>query len=248
MKSLVQIIFFILICSMQAQARSILLGHNLGTTTETPPAKTLTLGSYLAAYSPTDELLIGTSTWMMWGYNSYNLVARYGWIREDKTFDALSVQAAYLKSGHFGPDFYRQEVAMLWLTGKIEVNPFYDLYITGNYMYFFDETIAFSLRREPFNDEKYQLTLTTLHTLKYNDNWMANLEFGILGLRAKYPQVHSGFSVAYKQPSYLVQLGFTVTSTPYNLERLFSTSTNSRPTEDYYDASVHPEVQLQWFF
>lgn len=239
------------------------LGHNLGVSTETPPAKTVTVGSYLLGYSTSDRFVVGTSPWMLFDYNTYNIVARYNFIgsTEDEllldgensressgAFDAVSLQAAYLKSGNFARDFYRQEIAIVWLTGKVAVSPYYDFYITGNYMYFFDETIAFSLRREPFNDEKYQLSLATLHSLKVSDTFRVSLEFGLLGLRARYPQVHSGASFAIMKKSYLIQFGFSVTATPYNIERLFESSTSSRPSDDYYDASVHPEVQLQYFF
>ncbi len=231
-----------------AWAESVVFGHNLAVTTETPKKGTWSLGSYLASYSPTDHFIIGTSTWMMWGYNSNNIFLRQRWDRENKLIQNVSVQLAYLKSDHYGDDYYRQEVGILWLTGKVEVNPYYRLYLTGNYMYFWDETIPFSLRREPFNDEKYQLSISTLHSLSFTERWSVNLEFGVLGLKARYPQIHSGFSVAYKKASYLIQGGFSVTSTPYNLERLFESSTSARPQNDYYDSSVHPEVQLQWFF
>ncbi|MFN8791386.1 MAG: hypothetical protein ACK5Y2_08025 [Bdellovibrionales bacterium] len=231
-----------------AQAKSFLLGHNIGMTTETAEAGTATLGSYAALYAPTDQWLVGTSTWMLYGYNSYNLVTRYRFDLEEKFFDEVAGQLAYLKSGEFGENYYRQELAIAWLTGKISVNPYYQLYLTFNYMYFWNETIPFSLRREPFNDDKYQISLSSLHVLKFTDDWSMLLEFGILGLRARYPQTHSGFSVAYQQPRYLIQLGFTVSSTPYNLERLFETSSAARPRGDYYDSSVHPEVQLQWYF
>lgn len=234
--------------SCLTQADSFLMGHNLGITTETPAKGTGTVGSYAALYSFSDQGFVGTSTWMIWGYNSYNLVGRYRWDRPEKLVETVAAQFAYLKSGEFGDNYYRQEVGIAWLTGKISINSNYRIYLTGNYMYFWDETIPFSLRREPFNDDKYQLSLTTLHALKFNDEWTMLLEFGVLGLKAKYPRTHSGFSVAYQRPSYLVQLGFTVTSTPYNIERLFKRTTNTRPQEDYYDTSVHPEIQLQWFF
>lgn len=244
-------------------SRATYLGHNLAISSETPKAGTVAVGSYLLGYSPSDRLLIGTSPWMIFDYNTYNVVARYNIIRDDSdeltldgddsggsggAFDALTVQAAYMKSGNFARDFYRQEIAIVWLTGKVAVNPYYDFYITGNYMYFFDETIPFSLRREPFNDEKYQLSLSTLHSLRVNDMFRVSLEFGILGLRSSYPQVHSGASFAMMKKSYLIQLGFSVTATPYNFERFFESSTNARPEGNYYDASVHPEIQLQYFF
>ena len=244
-------------------SRATYLGHNLSISTETPKAGTVAVGSYLLGYSPSDRLLIGTSPWMIFDYNTYNVVTRYNIIRDESdeltldgddptdsggAFDALTVQVAYMKSGNFARDFYRQEIAIVWLTGKVAVNPYYDFYLTGNYMYFFDETIPFSLRREPFNDEKYQLSLSSLHSLKVNDLFRVSLEFGVLGLRSSYPQIHSGVSFSLTKGSYLIQLGFSVTATPYNFERFLESSTNAKPEGNYYDASVHPEIQLQYFF
>lgn len=244
---------FLLLWAPQALAKSFVMGHNLAITTETPEKGTFTIGNYLLAYSPADRCLIASSPWMALDYNSYSLVARCKLLGKSAFFEESSLQLAYVKSDKQLGDRYRQSVGMLWWVVKHQLNELYTLYTTLNYMYFWDETYPFSLRREPQNNQPYQFTISTLHQIKWTESSGFNFELGILGLNYHIPRFHSGYSFFKKWDSFLLQVGLSMTATPNNLDRLFK---NSRPDSadniygdaPEYDFSAHPEIQLQYFF
>lgn len=244
----------LLFLSSQVLAKSFVAGHNLAITTDTPEKGTFTLGNYLLGYSPADRCLVATSPWMAFDYNSYSLITRCKLMGETAIFAESSLQLAYVKSDKQLGDMFRQSVGMVWWAVKHQLNETYTLYTTLNYMYFWDETYPFSLRREPYNNQPYQFTLSTLHQVRWTETMGFNFELGILGLNYHIPRYHSGYSFYKKWDSFLLQLGLSMTATPNNFDRLFK---NTQPggggeepayTSSRYDFSVHPEIQLQYFF
>jgi hypothetical protein len=117
-------------------------------------------------------------------------------------------------------------------------------------MYFFDETAPFSLRREPYNTDAYQVSLSALNEIRLPAGFGILVEFGMLGLNYVYPEMHYGLSVNHRSNHFLVQLGFSQTMTAGTLSRLFKTNQIVSLTggDPGYDFSMHPEVQLQLFF
>jgi hypothetical protein len=231
-----------------ANSKSILLGHNLTPTTATTKKGVVNAGSYALTYGITDDTMIGTNTWMVWDYNSYNAVMRTKWNLADRFWDEISLQGVYLKSAAIGKDYYRMEAGMAWLTGKKIINSSYTLYTSFNYMNFWDETLPFSLRREPGTDDSYQYSISTLHELSMSDRFGFLLELGILGINYVRPEFQSGLSFHYTTETFLAQLGFSVSATPYNTDRLYQPESFSQQRESPYDVSAHPEIQFQYFF
>lgn len=234
-------------------ASSFYIGHNLAPGTETPSAATWTVGSYLIGYAPTDSCFVGTNAWMAWNYNSYSAIARCRLFGENAVFenpswfDESSLQFAYIQSDKSLGDAYRQTVGMVWWTIKHQFTENYSLYTTLNFMHFWDETLPFSLRREPGNDQPFQFTLSTLQRVAWTETAGFAFEFGILGLNYHKPLVHNGYSIYKMGANYLVQLGLSISALPNNFDRLYGTS-DARSRSVNYDYSVHPELQLQYFF
>lgn len=249
--------FVFLISSANAFSQATLLGHNLSPTTYTIKKGDVSVGTYAAIVGVTDNLVIGTSPWMYFDYNMYTFVARQGKQIDEKS--RFGWQLIYFKSDRevsYITDGYQMEAFSGNLTYTRRINSRFSLHFNYNHMYFLDETVPFSLRREPFNDDTFQSTLTMLAEIKGTSNWGLLAEAGVLGLNYVYPQMILGVSTNYIHKNYLVQLGFNITSTP---EALFLSPRNDannmnggRLTNDRFegerDFSVHPEIQFQYTF
>jgi hypothetical protein len=247
--------------------RSILLGHNLTPTVYTLPKGGFTVGNQVLAGAITKYLTLGTSPWLYYDYNMYSLIvrARGHFKTADATESGLcevngqnldehcgpswGLQLMYLKTGHFQLDNYQMTAINSSFVVKQDVASFYSVNLALNYMYFFDETEPYSLRREPFNHDAYQWTLTTLQEVRLPAHLGALIEFGVLGLNYKYPEVHVGISMHHKTRYVLLQAGFSETFTTGTIGRLFNIDQSAtlavqRPGRDF---SFHPEIQLQFF-
>ncbi len=237
--------------------KSILLGHNLTPTTDGLAAGDATVGNYAVAYGITNATMIATSPWMMADYGLYNAIVRH---RFRVFSEEFHLQAAYFKSGLNGLDSrYQMESTSLWLNKDWELlDGRYRFTASANWMYFFDETAPFSLRRVPFNGSPHQLSLSSLHEFRATDQFGALIEAGILGLNFRYPNYHFGTSVHYRTDHWLFQLGVSATGV---IKKIFGlgehTEYNARRggivsmSEDHYyrkQVSIHPEIQVQYFF
>lgn len=231
-----------------ALAKSFLIGHNIAITTDVPEKGTATFGSYLFGYSPTDSCHIATSPWMAWNYNSYSLMARCRTTEDTEYFKSSALQLGYIKSDDSLGTYYRQDFAILWWAIENQINEIYTIYTTLNYMYFWDETFPMSLRREPGNDQPWQLTISTLHQIHWTPSMGFQIEIGILGLNYATPLIHSGYSFYKTWESVLLQIGVSISASPNNFDRLYSRTSTPERTIEGYDYSVHPEIQLQYFF
>jgi hypothetical protein len=245
--SLLRLFVLIFFAASSALADSFFIGHNLAPSTDLPTKRTWTVGSYLIAYAATDSCLIGTNAWMAWNYNSYSAIARCRIFGETPWFSDSSLQLAYIQSDKSLGDDYRQTLGIVWWTIKNTFNDTYTLYTTLNFMHFWDETIPFSLRRDPGNDQPFQFTLSTLHRIKWNEQIGFALEFGVLGLNYRTPLVHNGYSIYKMGEHSLLQAGLSVSGIPNNASRLYSHH-EPQSIGSGYDYTIHPEVQLQYFF
>lgn len=241
-------LFALLFISQVASANSFILGHNLSITTAVPEKGTISAGNFLIGYSPTNSCHIGTSPWMAVGYNSYSLLGRCKLTDETQYFHSSALQFAYMKSDDSLGDYYRQELAMLWYAVENKINDIYTIYTSVNYMYFWDETFPFSLRREPGNDQPWQISLSTLHQVRWSKNSGFHFEFGILGLNYTTPLIHNGYSVYTSGENYLVQVGLSMSASQNNFDRLYEKTKYAGAKVESYDFSVHPEIQIQFFF
>ena len=232
--------------------RSIVLGHNLTPTTQTLPKSGFTAGNYILGFGVSEKLTVATSPWLYSSYNMYSAIFRLrGCLQaiEETCKTDWAIQTMYLKTGHFGQRLYQMEAVNSSFVVKRDLADFYSLNVAINFMDFFDETAPFSLRREPYNNDAYQVSLSTLHELRLPGGFGFLIEFGMLGLNYTYPEMHYGLSVYHRSKNFLVQLGFSQTLTAGTLSRLFQTNqiVSLSGGEPGYDFSMHPEVQLQVF-
>lgn len=245
------LICFFIVSETMAE-RTVPFGHNLAMTTEIPEKDTWSLGSYLLGYSFNDSFFVGTSAWMAWNYNSYSIFGRLRLGFDSDYYEHLNLQFSYIQSDKSLGRFYEQKVGLLWLTTKHSINEVYRLFATINYMYFWDETLPFSLRREPFNNQADQWSLSTLHQIEIHPRLGMNFEFGVLGLTYRTPLMHTGISFYKLWDSFLMQIGVSYSATTNNFLRLYDNNAQKNSSAyvgtQKYDFSMHPEVQLQYNF
>ncbi len=234
-----------------------LFGHNLTPTTSTLKKNVYSVGSYAMAFGLTDRFTIATSPWLYSEYNMYSAIGRYSLPFKDAE---LGTQLAYFKTDRMGSDFYQMEAVSVSTGYSWNVTNLYRLTLSGNYMYFFDETIPFSLRREPYNNQPFQLSLSTLHEGRFSKTVGFAAELGVLGINYSYPQAHFGASVNYKSAQWVVQAGYSQTLTLSDPSAVRQQAKNQRQNEDgsltqyqnqrarSSDFSLHPEFQVQYFF
>jgi hypothetical protein len=233
--------------------RSVLFGHNLTPTTDTLPKGAVTLGNYVAGVGVTDRLTFASSPWLYESYNMYSAIVKFrGCLSQGETkcdWD-WAVQSMYLKTGHFGLNSYQMTALSSSFIVKKDFADFYSVNFAVNYMYFFDETNPFSLRREPYNDDPYQFSVTTLQEVRLPGHFGLLVEAGMLGLNYVYPEIHIGLSMSHRSRFTLAQIGFSQTFTSGTVSRLFSTQQTQAlgGGEPGYDFSMHPEVQFQVFY
>jgi len=234
------------------KTKAVFLGHLLTPTTYLPEAKTITLGSHVLGYSVNDNLLVGTSSFLLFFYNSPNIYVKYG--RQISEKQRWAVQLNYLKSDvssdFFNTEYY-METAMGWLMWSYDVTSFYTFHTSLNYMYFFNEGKPHSLRREPFNNQPFQFTFTTLHDVRVSERFALASEIGILGINYEIPNLHGAVSFRYISKSYFIQVGVSfdahVLSGGFDRRNYIvnNPTLDASHTDDFV---IHPEVAFQYFF
>jgi hypothetical protein len=223
-------------------------GHNLSSTSETLPQGESTAGTYALGYGLTDQLTIATSPWLIFGYNLNNAIIRYSMpIDLD---NEIGHQLAYFDTNTQLGKAYIMKAMSYTATWKMVLDTSYNLYLCGNYMYFWNEKKPFSLRREPFNDKPYQFSLSTLHQFHISEKFVTQFEAGILGLNYTYPFFHGGASLGYFGKAFSYQVGASVSrvGNPNHWEKPEYIDRTAVEGESTEAVSVHPEIQLQaWF-
>lgn len=232
--------------ALAADGDSILFGHNLSPTTYTLKKGVYSVGNFVAGLGVTDNLTLGVSPWMYTSYNMYSFIGRYG-VRLDDDH-RLGIQAAYFKTDHINADYYQMEATSVWATLSQRLAPYYVIDFVCNYMYFFDETIPFSLRRDPHNNQPWQVSLTTLQEIRLPAGFGLSAELGVLGLNYALPQAFFGASMNWRNEWLLVQLGYSQNTTVTGANRLYTSDQAASMRDSNDDRDMHPEIHLQAFF
>lgn len=134
-------------------------------------------------------------------------------------------------------------------------------YFNFHYAYFWNDDFPYSIRMDPGTDTiRHQIDFTMLTQVPLNDEWNILFEFGGLGLNYLYPYMQMGASIAYKNASWLFQLGASYTgqfaelnkSTAWEIGRYDTRTHTTESGQEYYfrylQTAVHPEIQIQYFF
>lgn len=222
-------------------------GHNLAPSTETLSQYQWTVGTYYVGTGLTNDLTIGVSPWIAIGYNLENVIVKFKHKLGD---DFLSHQLAYFNSNKNLGQSYIQKSMSYWLTFGYRSDN-YKISTTLNYMYFWNETIPFSLRREPFNNEAQQVTLTTLHQFYFSESTILQFEVGVLGMNYTYPNISAGASwLHYFGREYSAQIGASLSKRLGNRDMTYLELDKSyiKNVENYNSDSIHPEIQIQYWF
>jgi hypothetical protein len=130
------------------------------------------------------------------------------------------------------------------------------------FSYFFNDDRAYSIRVDPgANEIRGQVDATVLVEHRASQKLRFNFETGFLGLNAVVPSGHLGLSTSWMSEFWLVQFGASMTwrlpdTGPKMFEYLGGSDTGFHTAKDgqffyggrYHQSSVHPELQLQYFF
>lgn len=223
--------------------KSVNLGHNLSQTSYIPKSGVVTLGTQATGMSLTNHFFIATSPWLFSTYNMYNvnIKATNDYFADYK----MAFMASYFKTGDIYPNKYNMEAVSAWVIKSIDFSNALTTHFNLNLMYFFDETLPFSMRREPYNDQPGQLSISALNELRATNNVSFGVEFGVVGLTFNYPNLHAGLSVNYHSNSWLAQLGVSATTEADNIGKPFSQEQVQQGEPK--GTAIHPEIQLQYF-
>lgn len=160
----------------------------------------------------------------------------------DESYDWCSAQANPYWC-EFGFDNFKMEAWATKITYSKKWNSFYRTSITTAFFYYIDDSRPFSFRMDPQNDDKYALTLSSLHEFHLHDRFYVNLEAGIWGLNYAFPYIHSGMTLNFQTKRFLAGMGASATFSPHFPKE------RARQFMGYDSRkSVHPEIQIQAFF
>jgi len=246
------LLFFSLNTVHADEQKTVFLGHLLTPTTYTPKKNVVTAGTHIISYSPSDSLMLGTASFLALFYNTPNLFLKYGKQYSEKSRWALQVD--YFKSSSAqlfsNNTFYEMEGAMIWGLWSTDLNPIYTIHYSLNYMYFINEGKPHSLRREPFNDQPYQFTFTTLHEVKVTEKFGIAAEAGILGINYVIPNIHLGVTFRYTGKNFLVQAGFSIDRHLFSSDKAEAYAAENLILDLSHTTSslTHPEFGFQYFF
>jgi hypothetical protein len=226
-------------------------GHNMSPNSYTLNKGDCTVGPYAAACGVTDDLTLGSSTWLYWNYNMYSVFFRAGH-RFNSEWRA-SIQSAYLKTFDVGKYLgYVMESSRSHFTLSRKHSSGITVHYNLTYEYFLDETLPHSMRREPLKNDPSQVSATALLEYEASKDYLLHYETGIHGVNYHYPQLLVGFSGGRKFKNSFLQIGVSMTGTPkaYFTSNRFDSSRVNERTKQYmkYDFSVHPEFQWQYVF
>lgn len=249
-------------------------GHNLSHT-DFFPKNTCSVGLQVLACGK-DSWAVGTSPMLVGVYNMANVwfIKRLG---REINGNKKSLQFAYFKTFNektlLDPNIptrrrnshYVQESVMAYYIYSQNVRDNYRLHWNTSVSYYFTETHPFSLRRPTFHRRPYQLNFTTLHEVQMTEFMGIQGELGLMHLEDRYPRFHGGASLYFKGKKWLVQFGFTLTSTldgmfvnpeepnrfDYQQELRLMTNGYDDPFDKNKikeDFSLHPEIAIQYLF
>ncbi len=244
-------------------------GHLLTPNNVTLPAGDYSIGSLYLATGVTDKWTIGTSPFLLLGYEMLSVLSRlvydlswderlgFDWAyfktygsgpdRDYKWREGCSTSRSTYCRGSSGRDLNFQSYEMEAMAGRVTYNKiiyeWYRLNVSTGYFHYFNDDRPFSFRMDPQNSDRYAISLTSLHELRLRESLFFQLEGGFWGLNYHTPYYHAGTSLALQTSRFLFQFGLSSTfapSFPKARARKFAS----------YDSrmSIHPEFQIQMFF
>lgn len=191
-----------------------------------------------------------------------------GWMCPNESPDIIQLRRQsnplgyqYVEAISALPDRYQfQTVAAHVLYGMDSGRQSY--HFNFKFSYFFNDDRAYSIRVDPGTDQiRGQFDTTVLIEHRINSNVRVNFETGFMGLNAIVPFGHFGLSVTWVKGFWLTQLGASATwklpdtgnSILETVGRTDSRLHTARDGQSYYggrylESSVHPELQIQYFF
>ena len=237
-------------------------GHNMTPNTYTLSQGDCVAGFYISSCGLTNNFMVGTSPWLYLNYNSQTLAARYAF--NLNSHQRLGLQSTYISSYELPnvENAYFMESIRSHLTLTTFETSLITTHISLTYEFFFEETRAHSYRRNPFNDQPYQFSLTHLTEFNISDRYSIQGEWGMHGLNYVYPQIYTGFSFIFKTKNSAFQLGASMNGAPrsyFSSEKIdtqFDYLDNRGTTKSGIDGkylaqrdfAIHPEIQWQYFF
>jgi hypothetical protein len=239
---------------------SVLLGHNLTPTSYTTQKGQVLAGAYEIAYGITDQLMVGTSPWMIIGYNMPMVNFKYGFT-PDLIFDHASIETMYFKTFSYGWNRYKQESTWLRLTGTNQFSSNYSLHTSFGFQYAFTDVVSFSMRPPPLNNTPITLSLSALQEIHFSKNVGMFAESGLLGFNFPNRYLHVGASGFWQWATGYIQLGLSKTfqigpqrlnidSIPYNMWQghQWKISEGKYSSTIYYASNepFHPEIHIQF--
>ncbi|MBD66536.1 MAG: hypothetical protein CME62_15095 [Halobacteriovoraceae bacterium] len=226
------------------------LGHNMSGNSYTLNSGDCVLSPYLSACGVTDNFMVGTSTWMYWDYNTHSLAARYS--HKIDSENTLGVQSVYMKSFNTDTEYYQMENIRTQFILSRKIDKYMTHHYNLTYEYFYDETVPHSFRRDPLNDDAYQVSISNLFEVDYTDKYILQYEIGVHGINYFYPQILTGFSFGRRWKNAYFQFGFSANGTPRAFANLSRSDSNRKVERNSdllrNDFAIHPELQYQYYF
>jgi hypothetical protein len=219
-------------------------GHNLTSTTYVLAPHQWTVGTYALGYGVTEKLTIATTPWLDLIYNMPTLEAKYAVAIDDRW--RWSEEILYFQTQPYLRNHYKMTAVMDRIGASYKFNDVVTLHSQFVSFYYFDETVPFSLRLTPDNDQKYELAVGLLLETHLSEHWGTFMELGAIGLNYANVYTHLGSSLFYQFSSGYVQVGISDSFTA----RWVNYSQNGTTTSSYGEIQsvYHPEVAIQYFF
>lgn len=200
----------------------------------------MSVGTLYAGYGVSENLTVAVSPFLYTNYGMHNLFGR--WTTRVGTDKNVMFDLGYYKS--FTSQYVMEAVS--FKSGLSTNTGQYRLNVAVSGYYYFESERPFSLRMVPYNSDKYALILSSLHEFALTRRVFLNLELGALGLNYTYPYLQTGGSFAYQGDSFYAGVGasYTVARQIPEDRTLYTGSLG----QTWKNSSLHPEVQIQFFF
>lgn len=249
------------------------IGHIVSPSSTMLKKNEIAIGTLFLGYGLTPQWMVGFSPFVYETYKMNNFESRWAWdlnsqeriifgVEYFKTFGPTShVDSQWIeycsnapllggndcdRGNHpYGFHSFKMEAWDGKLTYSRMISDAYRLGLTTSIYYYLDDSRPFSLRMDPGNQDRFAANLTSLHEFRLNKNYFFNLEGGFWGMNYQYPYLHLGATVNVQTTSkaFLAGIGISSTFSPWFPE-------DKIVLFNGYDSrkSIHPELQVQYFF
>lgn len=227
------------------------VGHSLSQTSYTLPKGKLMLGTFALGYGLSDDVMLGTSPWLLTLYNMPNLVLRMK--KSLSTSTAVGMHVGYMKTQEYLQNLYKMETFYGNLIFSHVFNKNVRTHFQLNGMFFKDDERPFSIRvAQPTSDIQISISSVS-EVVAYKKPGLEvglGLEIGMLGINEELPYYHGGFSIYRKVKDLFIQVGVSLSATT-NIKAgdlRYVGRGNLPPGGDFREIVTHPEIQIQYYF